>query len=207
MHYWRKEYFCDLKAASLDAEVHGWASYSQYCAFQESGLRARAFAVLAEFIQSLQSSSSAERRAFISWLLSFGEDRKGRHLLIPYPLQTQVVEPTLVEWVASEPENPEPHRWLGGQEHLERALDLNPKDQVARKRLIVFYLSGIDYATHELPSAYLGSIAEGLRTLEKIDELLPALEDNAARQVYREAVAEERAAITAFWTRSRPARS
>ena len=200
VHFWREEYFRDLKAASLAAEVHGWMGYSRYCADQESGLRARAFASLVEFIKSLQSTSSAERRAFVSWVLSFAEDRKGRHLLIPFPLEKQIVEPTLLEWETAEPDSAEPHRWLGGQHHLERALEINPEDQVALKRLIVLYLSWIDYNGHELPYGYLGAISEDLKTLARVETLLPSLKDEASRLVYSTAAAEEKAAITAYWT-------
>jgi hypothetical protein len=200
MHYWREDYFGDLKAAATAAAANGWVEYSQYCANQERGLRSNAFVGLAKFIETLESTSFAERRRFLSWILSFAEDRKGRHLLIPYPLQKQVIEPTLLEWEAAEPCSSEPHRWLGGRQHLERALELEPGDQVALKRLIIEYLRWIDYATHELPAGYLGSIPEDLDILARVEALLPTLRDEASRLAYGEAVKEERTAITTYWT-------
>ncbi len=33
-------------------------------------------------------------------------------MLVPYPL-ANACEPTLLEWTMAEPSDPEPHRWIG----------------------------------------------------------------------------------------------
>jgi hypothetical protein len=47
-------------------------------------------------------------------------------MLVPHPLHVRVVEPTLLEWTEVEPGCSEPHRCLGGYEHLKRAIELAP---------------------------------------------------------------------------------
>lgn len=201
MQYWRDEYFRDLKDAAAGAKADGWLKFADYCSDQERGLRSSAFASLAQFIDGLQHASNSERIRFVSWILEFAHERSGRHLLIPHPLEKQIVEPCLHEWVMTEPENATPHRWIGSRDHLERALELDPSDQIARKKLIIGLLSWIDYATHELPRGYLGSVTEDLQTLDTIESLLPGLLDERLRLDYAAVVAEERAGIEKYLSR------
>jgi hypothetical protein len=204
MFYWRDSYFRDLQEAAAAASDQGWSQYAEYCTEHEKGLRAPAFAVLGKFIQTVQSAPVSERRRFVSWVLEFANERRGRDLLIPYPLKTRLVEPTLLEWVEAEPDNSAPHRWLGGRDHLERALELDPSDQIARKRLIILLLSGIEYATHELPRGYLGDLPDDLKVLDRVEALLPDLLDKHLRDSYAQAVSEEREAIAKYLGRRVP---
>jgi hypothetical protein len=136
-----------------------------------------------------------ERRRFVSWLMETAEGQEGRHMLIPYPLKIRVVEPTLLEWVEVEPCSSEPHRWIGGHEHLEKAVELDPADHIALKKFIIVLLSQVSYATHELLGGYLGSVSEDLTTLSKIEALLPRLTSEDDRAAYAADIAEERYAI------------
>lgn len=195
MHYWREQSFQALKHAASESTAQGWSSYAAFCRDSERGLRRKALEALEAFMRSMEQVPEVERRRFVSWLLSIVEGQEGRDMLIPHPLRTRIVEPTLLCWVQDEPHSSEPHRWLGGREHLERALELDPGDHIARRKLIILLLSWIDYATHELPRGYLGTASEDLRTLDKVDSLLPALPDEGLRKAYAEAVVEERTAI------------
>ncbi len=114
-------------------------------------------------------------------------------MVVPHPMQIRIVEPTLLEWTVVEPESPEPHRWIGGLEHLERAIELNPKDELARRKLVVRLLSSV--GTHELPRAYLGSPEHDLKALDAADEHLRYLSDESDRNSLAAQVAEERKTI------------
>jgi hypothetical protein len=133
--YWRQEYFRDLSETSDAARATKWTGYGTFCLEYERGLRKQAFAILERFIQSLEREPFEERRNFVSWLMALAHRREGRHMLIPHPLKLRVVEPTLVEWTVVDPMCAEPHRWLGGYEHLERAVELDPSDQIALRDL------------------------------------------------------------------------
>jgi hypothetical protein len=76
-------------------------------------------------------------------------------VLVPHPLHVRVVEPTLLEWTEVEPGCSEPHRWLGGYEHLKRAIELAPDDELARRKLVVLILGRVGFASYELPVGYL----------------------------------------------------
>jgi len=202
MYYWRKDYFETLNhAASSANSIASWPEYARFCLEYERGLRRQAFAILQGFISNMEREPFAERRRFISWLLMMAEGREGQHLLIPNPLQIKVVEPTLLEWTQVEPLCAEPHRWLGDREHLEHALELDPNDQIARRRLIIKIMSCIDYATHELPLGYLGSAVEDLAIIERVEGLLIDLTNDRDRTSLAAFIAEEKTAIQEYLRR------
>lgn len=195
MHYWRQDYFESIRAA---ATVSTWPEYTRYCHETDRGLRHEALAALEAFISSMEQASFQNRRAFVSWLLTFSHDRGGSERLIPHPLKVRVIEPTLSEWTLLEPSCAEPHRWIGDKENLEIALNLDPSDQIARKKLIIEILRYIEYAGHHLPSGYLGDAKADLVTLNRIEELLQGVDDTEFKDHLSSDVEEERAAIKEY---------
>jgi hypothetical protein len=127
--------------------------------------------------------------------MSIAARRKAKHMLIPHPLKIRIVEPTLLEWTVVEPTCAEPHRWIGGHEHLQRAIDLDPADQVALREYVICLLSQVDYATHELPFGYLGSAVKDLEILNSVDVLLPRMSNDSDRAAYAAEAAEQKALI------------
>jgi hypothetical protein len=139
---------------------------------------------LARFIAWAEHAPFSERRKFVVWLLLLLDRSDWRRQLAPYPLEVRVIEPTLLEWTLVEPECPEPHRWLGGEEHLSRALELDPNDQIALRKLVVHILGFVDFGTHEMPYGYLGSAADDLVALERAQGLLGNLSDEHDRAMF-----------------------
>ncbi|HEX4320763.1 MAG TPA: hypothetical protein VHZ52_07670 [Acidobacteriaceae bacterium] len=199
MHYWRKDFFESLKRTASSARAIGtWLEYADFCLEYERGLRRQAFAILHRFISDMERKPFEERRRFVSWLLTTVEGQEARHMLIPNPLQIQIVEPTLMEWTQVEPHCAEPHRWIGDREHLERALELDPDDQIARRKLIIQIMRYIDYATHHLPSVYLGSPVEDLAVVEKAEFLLKGIANETDKASLATFIAEEKTAIQEY---------
>ena len=116
-------------------------------------------------------------------------------MLIPHPLQVRVVEPTLLEWTVVEPRCSEPHLWLGGYDHVQRAFELEPDSQLARRKLIILILARVDLASHELPTGYLGDINKDLATLSEAEELLKGLSNEEDRLSLAADIAEDRRLI------------
>lgn len=203
MFYWRQDYFRDLSEVGHAARTTKWTDYSTFCLEYERGLRHQAFAVLERFIQSIEHKHFEERRNFVSSLMVLAHRRAARHMLIPHPLELRVVEPTLVEWTVVEPTCAEPHRWLGGYEHLERAIELDPSDQIALRDFVICLLSQVDYATHELPAGYLGSARKDLDTLGRVEEMIPRLSSEDDRAAYLADVAEQKALIHEYLRKQR----
>jgi hypothetical protein len=196
MHYWRKGYFKSLKdLASAARTVPEWADYAAFCEEYERGLRNDAFTILERFISSIERASFEKRPKFVSWISRESDGREGRHMLIPHPLYVRLIEPTLLEWTLIEPDCYEPHLWLGGYDHLVRAIELTPRNEIVAKKLIVAILSRVGHATHELPTGYLGNPSEDLTALSQADILLQNLSDDNDRSPLRADIALERKLI------------
>ena len=199
MHFWRRDYFATLKDVAAKArQTSAWSDYADFCDRSEQGLRAEAFAILDRFIASMERAPFAERRTFVSWLSRQADHRKGRHMLVPHPLQIRLVEPTLLEWTLAEPTCAEPHVWLSGYDHLKLALKLDPDNQLARRKLIIVVLRRVVFDGHEIPVGYLGDAERDLAALKEADELLKGLLDENDRSNLCADIAEQRNRIEEF---------
>ena len=172
-----------------------WEGYANFCSEYERGLRRDAFAILERFMFSLERATFAERQSFVSWLCQQVEGGQGRHMLVPHPLYIRIVEPTLLEWMLIESECSEPHRWLGGEEHLRKAIELDPNDELARQKLIVFILGRVGFNSHELPAGYLGIAQDDLAALNEAEVLLQGLSNYDDRIELAAEIDEERRLI------------
>jgi hypothetical protein len=112
MLHWRDDYFENLRRfASLARAIPEWSDYASFCEKCELGLRREAFGRLEHFIEYLEKSPFSERRKFVSWLLPRVDGVEGKHMLVPHPLSSRIIQPTLCEWIVLEPECAEPHLW------------------------------------------------------------------------------------------------
>jgi hypothetical protein len=196
MHFWREQYFKTLKDVAAEAsETAEWADYALFCLEYERGLRLQAFATLKRFVASIGSAPFQERRLFVSWLMQRADGKEGQHMLIPHPLRLGVIEPTLLEWKEVEPRCSEPHRWLGGYEHLKLAVELQPDDELSRRKLIASILGRVGFATHELPVGYLGVAHDDLSALIEAEALLQGLSSDEERKRFAAQISEERTLI------------
>jgi hypothetical protein len=185
MYYWRDEYFGILSAtAKLLGDHPDWYEYSQYCKLLEQGLRKQAQAHLTSFIDALSSQPFLERKRFVSWICNYCYNNAAAQLLIPYPLQKRLVEPTLIEWAGHDLTNSEPYRWLGTESDLKKAISLNPDDEVAIIKLAEMILNGVAYSTHDLPYGYLGNPKEDLTALDEVEVAVQKLKEGGKRETY-----------------------
>ena len=199
MHFWRKEYFQTLKDVAAEASKSAeWADYAAFCLEYESGLRQKALTTLERFVATLACAPFPERRRFVSWLMRKADGKSGQHMLVPQPLHIGVIKPTLLEWTEVEPCCSEPHRWLGGYEHLKRAVELQPDDELARRKLVIAILGRVTMATHELPVGYLGTPHDDLAALREVEALLQALPSEEERRQHAELIAAQRASIEEY---------
>jgi hypothetical protein len=168
--YWRDKSFRALKEIAAEAaESPAWADYAAYCTELERGLRRQALSILDRFTSHLENASFEDRKRFVSWLLHRTDVSEAAQSLAPHPLRKRVIEPTLAEWLKLEPSSSEPHRWLGGYEHLKQALLLDASDEIARRRFVACILSRVDDSAHDLPNAYLGKPRDDLTLLAEAE--------------------------------------
>ena len=184
--YWRKDSFEGLqKVIELSIVNSEWELYSKYCELKEKGLRKQAFKTLSEFIKHLNKKSLTERIEFVNWI----EERRLKNNevvdLIPNPLQKKLIEPTLKDWIKSEPNNPIPYRWTNTNESLLTAIKLDDKEQIARFRFFQKIKSYIDYNQHELEKfQYIGNPEKDLEQLRSLKEHIQGIEN--PEQIFEE---------------------
>ncbi len=199
MLYWRDEDFSIMAEASrIASDNSAWAEYANYCEQLEKGLRKDAFNHLSKFVESSAEWSFPEKKEFVSWLYHYAYPNRFLNQLLPHPLRVKLLEPTLVEWICREPKNSEPHRWLGGLEHLEEAVRLNPADQIACYLLANTILGHVGYSIHELPAGYIGNPEEDLILLEEAESMMGSISDEEKRSEYQSEIAEMKERIYGY---------
>jgi hypothetical protein len=189
-----------LAAAAGAERVPAWEGYARYCRFRERGLRREALRSLDEFLRAAERWTFEERREFAGWLSRPLEARETPYDdLTPHPLIARLLRPTLLEWAEREPGAALPHRWLGmffsgyphamtglsSQEHLRRAVELDPREQPSRIRLIHHQLGYLEYAVHHLPDYYIGDPEEDLAFTAEVARLIEGVADPRTRSDLR----------------------
>jgi hypothetical protein len=196
MWHWRDAQFKEIRNVGSEARnIPEWSDYALFCEKSDLGLRRDALSVLDRFIELLERAPFAERRRFVSWLLTRLDDSDARQQLLPHPLYQRIVLPTLSEWTQTEAGCPEPHVWLGRYEDLKRALELNPHYEVAQQKLIKWILNHVAMATHELPVGYLGDPVQDLAYLAEADALLRESSDSESGSRFSSALGELRTRV------------
>jgi len=155
MHYWNKDNFEGLAAIAEDLRGDDFHTpIARYCDLRQQGLRKPALLVLHEFVSASKAWSFQDRRTTADRLLLMWQNHPFVHQLLPQPLIEGFVRLTLREWSDDEPDSAEALRWtgvvFGDRLALERALLIEPRDDIARRTLITAPLNDVDYATRHL---------------------------------------------------------
>ncbi|HLL81549.1 MAG TPA: hypothetical protein VK420_02815 [Longimicrobium sp.] len=196
-----------LHAAAGAGRMPAWEGYARYCRLRDQGLRREAFRSLDDFLHAAERWAFEERREFAAWLSELLAPRESRHDdLTPHPLIARLLRPTLLEWVEREPGAVLPHRWLGiffsgyphaqdglsSQEHLRRAIELDPGEQPARIRLIHDQLAYLEYAMHHLPDYFIGDPEEDQAFTGEVARLIERVADPRTRSELQAELASAR---------------
>ena len=118
-----------------------WADYAKYCFDREKGLRKEAFKHLDKFLKSTEAWNLEKKIDFVKFLFPFFENlEEADYGPFPQPLSDKLVKPTLTTWCDKEQIDNNPFRWFGkyyrSEEHLFKALEINPTDDLARQTIL-----------------------------------------------------------------------
>lgn len=190
MRYWNDENFIGLRFVS---EESPFSRFGEYCRLREKGLRREALRELDGLIAEADGWSVAERREFVDWLMTTRERYPEVHHLVPQPLYTAVVVPTLEQWVGDAPDVVTPRRWLGVLRSdaalLQDALRLDAEDDVARQHLIRHWIRAVDYATHHLVEGqFIGDVDEAAAMLEAAKREAAQFIDSGLREQFSKSI-------------------
>jgi hypothetical protein len=204
--YWRGDNFRGLaELAEQLASRPELTDYTTYLTLRERGLRSSALASLRRFIGVARDWPFEQRRDWVEWLISVNYARPEIIDLLPSPLRIELVSPTLSEWVVREPKNPLAYRWRGHSAAFEgamndfrRAIDLDPREQISRRLLVLRLNHEVFVATHELPNGYLGDPVADLKMLVEASEVVEGLSGTEERAALRERTRIQRELVDAY---------
>jgi len=201
MQPFRQETFHALQRAGASAQ---WPRYASFAALQEKGLRKQALEEVRAFSTELMASSRDDRWRFVSWLFGdiIGPDVVFE-ALVPFPLKSEVVLPTLCERRAQQPPCPEAYLWTADYFTAELVKECSStadprgdllRDGVARipsdgrlKTRLAEHLVGLveDNQHHLFDSRYLGDPTSDLQRLEVALALLGSPSDELRADIAR----------------------
>lgn len=157
-----------------------WSHYASYCFSREKGLRKDAFRHLDKFLKSAELWTLKEKIDFVKFLFPFFENiQDADYGPFPQPLSVKLVKPTLTAWCNMEQADSDPFRWFGkyyrSEEHILKALKINPKDDLARQVILSWWTYNLYFSIHHLPEGYIGEPLDDIILAEKIKDQIRQL--------------------------------
>jgi hypothetical protein len=173
-----------------------WTDYANYCFAREKGLRKDAFRHLDIFLNKTESWTTESKIEFVKFLFQFFDTvEEADYGPFPHPLSDKLVKPILIKWCATEKTDGNPFRWYGkyynSEDHLFKALEINPSDDIARQILLGKWTYNIYFSVHHLPEGYIGEPHEDILLGEKIKEHIAKLTTQELRQKWTKEAEED----------------
>lgn len=173
-----------------------YKSYMEYCLDRERGLRKQAFVKLRKFIDSTDTWALNEKINFVKFLVPFFENvEDADYGPFPEMLSDRLVKPVLKKWCNDERVSSEPFRWYGkyykSEEHILKALKLNPKDDLARSVLLKWWTYEIYWSIHHLPDGYIGKPEDDIKLAKKVAVHIDLLVDRDLKLFWNKELEED----------------
>lgn len=185
-----------LKVGNSAKENADWTDYANYCFDREKGLRKEAFKHLDKFLKLSTNWTLDKKIDFVRFLFPFFENvQDADYGPFPQPLSDKLVKPTLTAWCETEKLDNNPFRWFGkyyrSEEHLFKALEINPTDDLARQTILSWWTYNIYNSVHHLPHYYIGDPFDDIKLGEKIKEQIQQLTTPQLRQYWTKELEED----------------
>ncbi|EPE62620.1 hypothetical protein L479_00946 [Exiguobacterium sp. S17] len=159
-----------------DPDLDHYPQFRKFCELKDRGFRKQALVALTPFIETVKDWDFEQRQSFVVWLFTLSESSRKDDVpdVFVYPLVTNLLEPTLIEWAERSVEDPRPYRWLGlyafeelWHERLERAIELGgPVEQRAIEALMDHKISVLVFSFHHInENVYLGEVNQDSATI------------------------------------------
>ncbi len=186
MYYWNQDNFEGLRSVGEKySSLDGYELFGKYCLQKEQGFKKLAVATVKEFVSCSKSRSLEEQRVIAEELSSLGFWNGEIHQLLSHPL-VEFLKEVLELWALDEPRNPTPLRWLGyiggDISYYERALQLDPADEICITRIAQAHMNDVDFQTHHLSeSLFLGDFNDAKNSLQSANYLIKRLSTEGIR--------------------------
>ena len=181
MYYWNESNFKGLKEVGMEFQHRpGFTFFADYCLSKEKGLKKQAKQSIGAFVDMIDESDVYTQRNIVVCLLELKFENPAIHQLLPHPLRMKLIS-ILDTWSQSQEVEGQVFRWLGyllpDAKQYDKAIELDPQDQIALGMRANSHLNSVDYQTHHLSeSRFLGEVSEAESTLVFAESLISRLE-------------------------------
>lgn len=196
-------------AASVLPEAE-WTGFERYLDLRAKGVRRAAMDALHAFVVGALRWHFEKRKIFVSWVSKHASDFVDQRLLIPHELLTDVMVPTIREWLRREPGSSLAY-YLSGRycrgddadplplDAFRKSVALDPSFQPSRRAFIDWVSAHAENHQHELPYyGYLGSVEEDVRDLAEALQMLSEVDHPLWRETIGSELAELLETATAW---------
>ena len=180
MYYWNQDNFEGMKSVGEKySSIESYELFGKYCLLKEQGLKKLAVASIKEFVSVSKNRTLKEQRGIAEELASLSFWNGDIHQLLAHPL-VEFLKEVLELWTSDDRDNPTPHKWLayigGDISYYERALELDPTDEICISRIAQAHLNDLEFQTHHLSeSLFLGDLREAKNSLLAAQSLIDTL--------------------------------
>lgn len=192
MYYWNKDNFDGLESVGeMYSSRDGYELFGVYCLQKGKGLKKQAVAAIKEFVSVSKKEPLEKQRAIAEELSALAFHNHEIHQLLAFPLSVYL-KGVLEQWQSDDPRNPIPLKSLGyidgDVSYYERALELDPEDDVCISRIAQAHLNDVDFQTHHLSeSQFLGDFSRAKNALLLAKSLIERL---SAEDIFSEMQSE-----------------
>lgn len=205
MHFWNEDNFRGLlEIADRLSDDPRMTDLAEYCRLREAGRRGEAFRALAEFVTAAKAASGSDQINMADMIYGIAHSAPRVHQFLAHPLRTEFLEPTLTRWLIDESDSAQALRWDGifrrNLGAFERALSLDPSDDVSRRYLIEWqFLDPIEFAFHHIDEGVILSEADLIEEwIMSAEALIGAAPVPADFTVQTQELAEHRGLLSDF---------
>lgn len=183
-----------LQAMAASASVvEDWPGFARYLDLRARGLRRASMEAVHKFLEETEHWNRELREAFVSWLSAAASDFWDEGLLVSHELLTNLVAPTIREWLSHEPESSLAN-FLSGKycqghdgdslplDAFRRSVALDPTCERARLAFVERVRAHARNHQHELPYGYLGPVDTDVHDLKEAREMLAGIRDSTSRE-------------------------
>ena len=171
MTYWNQKNFEGLKQIGEKySSIPDYETFSKYCLFKEKGIKKKAIASINKFVSDVKTKPISKQREIAKELAELAFWNGNIHQLLSYPLKTYLKQ-IFSNWTEENCNDSEVFRFMAfissDYTFYEKALSINPDDEICHYKLALAHIDDVDYQTHHLSeSLFLGTINDAINSLE-----------------------------------------
>jgi len=195
-YYWNKEYFEGLKEIG-EAYISrpNYELFGEYCLKKEQGYKKLANKSAANFVDFIQEMPPISQKEVVIHLCQLSHDNPRVHSLINHPI-AKLIQTVLKYWSTETPDSIEVFRWYARycfdetgdytRKIINRALEIDPNDQLVLFQSINKSLYYVEYIVHHLnDNVILGALEEAHEQLAIIKEQIPRIVDQKEKNKFQ----------------------